>query len=82
MGPCFVRGREPAGNANCDAKRIQERGKAILQPLAAHSDLLGQCPAGLNRLDKRRCQRVCRCMDQLRTMEPTARAPSTRASVA
>src|SRR5665213_2886206 len=36
MGPCFVRGREPAGDANRDAEGLHERGQTVLELLFAH----------------------------------------------
>jgi hypothetical protein len=58
MGPSFIRGRQLAGDANRDAEGLHQRGQAVLQLLAAHTDFPGQGPAGLNRLEKDLCQRV------------------------
>src|ERR1035437_3709725 len=58
IGSCLVFTRKTVGNSTRPAEGLHEPGKAVLQPRAAHPDLFGKRPAGLNRLEKHSCQRV------------------------
>src|ERR1035437_6276250 len=58
MGSSLACSRKPAGNSNRHAEGFHERGKAVLQLLAAYPDLFGQSAVDLNGLEKHSCLRV------------------------
>jgi hypothetical protein len=61
---------------NRDAEGLYERGQTAFQLLGSHSDLLGYCARGLNRLEKYFRQGVSGCNAGIRHLRREERTPA------